>query len=180
MQGKVPGEVRARRKCRFAVIRLTSPGGNAAPDTAEEWHFRRAQAEVRWSSGMGGCHPYDGGNSVYGAKSPIQMVEYIVNPALEAAYETRKKEMTAQRGNGNMIERLMFHGTSAVNSQSIIRENFRLDKVGTVRDCVRRAAYVLYGPVTTNHVTRPLWPLWPGLVAGRVQLAGNVLERPYP
>ena len=55
---------------------------------------------------------------------------YVVNPALEEAYERRKMEMTARRGDGGVNERLLFHGTSLANSEGIIRENFRLDKAG--------------------------------------------------
>jgi hypothetical protein len=57
-------------------------------------------------------------------------VDYLVNPALDAAYEQKKREMTARLGAAGVNERLLFHGTSFANSEGIARENFRLDKVG--------------------------------------------------
>jgi len=56
----------------------------------------------------------------------------LVNPALDAAYVRKKREMTARLGTAGVNERLLFHGTTFANSEGIARENFRLDKVGRV------------------------------------------------
>ena len=66
-----------------------------------------------------------------GFEQKIRWVEYAVNPALEVAYEEKKMEMTRRLGSAGVNERLLFHGTSFANSEAILRENFRLDKVGT-------------------------------------------------
>jgi hypothetical protein len=60
----------------------------------------------------------------------LQRVEYLVNPALDAAHGQKKREMTARLGAAGVNERLLFHGTTFANSEGIARENFRLDKVG--------------------------------------------------
>ena len=85
------------------------PGNKAA----ERWHFCCAEAQIRCCSLM-----------------KIQCVEYAVNPALEEAYAEKKEEMTRRLGSSGVNEKLLFHGTSFENSRAILRENFRLDKVG--------------------------------------------------
>jgi hypothetical protein len=52
-------------------------------------------------------------------------------PSGEVAYEEKKMEMTRRLGSAGVNERLLFHGTSFANSEAILRESFRLDKVGT-------------------------------------------------
>ena len=125
--GMVEGEASARRnprKGKVSVFRLW-PGcrtfGNPAPGTAEEQHFRRVEAQVARGGGGGG-----------GARGQeIQCVEYAVNPTLEAAYNEKKEEMTRRLGSAGVNERLLFHGTSFRNSEAILRENFRLEMVGS-------------------------------------------------
>jgi len=148
----VAGEARARRKGKVAVFRLWPscrnlsgrgifsrlfPGNKAA----EKWHFRCAEAQVRY-------------NSRYGLK--IQCVEYAVNPALEKAYAEKKEEMTRRLGSAGVNEKLLFHGTSLANSQAILRQNFSLDKVGaegrdpTPRTCSATCTHVSENASTTG------------------------------
>ena len=67
-------------------------------------------------------------NTQYGHE--VILVEYVVNPALEGAYARKKREMAARLGSAGVNERLLFHGTSFANSEGILRENFRLDRIG--------------------------------------------------
>ena len=99
--------------------------GNPAPGTAEERHVRYVEAQV--ARGGGAC----------GLK--IQCVEYAVNPALEKAYDEKKREMTRRLGSAGVNECLLFHGTSFANSEAILRGNFRLDKVGA---CAHTSYYL--------------------------------------
>ena len=115
----VEGEARARRNPRegeVAVFPLWPSCRTAAPGTAEDRHFRHAEAQV--ARGGGAC----GRN--------IQCVEYAVNPALEEAYNEKREEMTRRLGSAGVNEQILFHGTSLANSEAILRENFRLDRVG--------------------------------------------------
>jgi len=109
------GEARMRARGQVATFPVS-----VSADAAENWHFLVAKAQVR----RGGEHSF--GN--------IEMIEYIVNPALEAAYERKKKELAVVRGAEGVNEKILYHGTSFSNSEAIIKENFRLDKVGSTTD----------------------------------------------
>jgi hypothetical protein len=118
----VEGEANARMNPRkgevavFPLIDLWPSCRTTTPGTAEHRHFRHAAAQV--ASGGGGH------------EQNIKYVEYAVNPGLEEAYYTKKEEMTRRLGSAGVDERLLFHGTSFASSEAILRENFRLDKVG--------------------------------------------------
>ena len=119
----VEGEARARRNPRkgeVAVFPLWPSCRTATPGTAEDQHFRRAQAQVARGTGRGSR----------GLENKIKCVEYAVNPALEEAYNEKREEMTRRLGSAGINEQLLFHGTSFASSEAILRENFRLDKVG--------------------------------------------------
>jgi len=90
------------------------------PVSVENRHFRVAEAHVL----RGGPHSF----------GKIEMIEYIVNPALDIAYERKKEELAAIRGAEGVNEKILYHGTSFSNSEAIIKENFRLDKVGSTND----------------------------------------------
>ena len=112
----VEGEARARRNPREGEVAVFPLCRTATLSTAEQWHFRHAEARVA----------RDG----RGLEQKIQCVEYAVNPALEEAYNEKKEEMTRRLGSAGVNEQLLFHGTSLANSQAILRHNFSLDKVG--------------------------------------------------
>ena len=142
------GEARARETRWVVFFRLSSPttkqtfetaGGSGAdgsgggggggggegaeevgdtPASPEERHFRHAVALLT-RQGV----------------TNLERVEYLVNPTVEAAYADKKGEMRARIGSGGVNERLLFHGTSFANSESIAHENFCLDMVGRVLTC---------------------------------------------
>jgi hypothetical protein len=115
----VAGEARARRNPRegeVTVFPLWPSCRTAAPGTAERDHFRHAEAQVARGS--------------RGYEHKLKCVEYAVNPALEEAYNEKRQEMTRRLGSAGVNEQLLFHGTSLANSEAILRENFRLDRVG--------------------------------------------------
>ena len=119
----VGGEARARRNPRkgeVAVFPLWPSCRTATPGTAEDQRFRRAQAQVARGTGRGSR----------GFENKIKCVEYAVNPALEEAYNEKREEMTRRLRSAGINEQLLFHGTSFASSEAILRENFRLDKVG--------------------------------------------------
>ena len=82
-----------------------------------------------------------------------------MSPGLEKAYEDKKKEMTRRLGSAGVNECLLFHGTSFANSEAILRENFRLDKVGAEgrRACPHTSSLPLLHPTgrsaTCAHVS---------------------------
>ena len=176
--GMVKGEARARADGEFAVFRLMPPGPKPAhehaSDTPEERHFRVVEklvVESKGSSSMEVGYQY---GSLLGK---ILMVEHVVNPELEAAFEQEKKEMKARlrqappscgwtvvKGVGKYEahfpkcqERVVFHGTSLQNSEAIMRENFRLDKV-RARMCWKLPLFTLLNVVEFHHerAWRPL------------------------
>ena len=90
-----------------------------------------------------------------------------VNPALEKAYCTKKKEMTRRLGAAGVNEQLLLHGTSFANSEAILRQNFRLDKVGaegtesphawTRRELNPHTSYLV--PQSSSPSELAVWPL---------------------
>jgi hypothetical protein len=112
----VRGEARVRARGQVATFPVS-----VSADAAENQHFRVAEAQVLRGAGK---HSF----------GKIEMIEYIVNPTLEVAYDRKKKELAVVRGAEGVNEKTLYHGTSFSNSDAIIKENFRLDKVGSTTD----------------------------------------------
>ncbi len=71
-----------------------------------------------------------------GANYYINNVEYLVNPEIFRKFYACKKEL-AKKHNflyESMNCYLLFHGTSEVNMENIIKTNFLLQKVGSSTD----------------------------------------------
>ncbi len=66
----------------------------------------------------------------------IESVEYIVNPKLIQDFQQKRIDLAKQHGFllESMKPLLLFHGTSEVNMENIIKTNFLMSKVGSSTD----------------------------------------------
>jgi len=59
-------------------------------------------------------------------RKTIKSIEYVENESIRASFMEKKSKFLADKISHN--ERLVFHGTAEANIESILKENFRLDK----------------------------------------------------
>jgi len=144
------------RKEEVAIFRLwPSSCRHSTPITDEQRHHRHVEAHVVRGTG--------------GHAHKIQCVEYAVNPALEQAYILTKEEMTRRLGSAGVNECFLFHGTSFANSEAILRENFRLDKVGAEGRVPTPLIHLTSCSATRLHVSDALCEsAWPSFYTRKV------------
>jgi len=119
------GEVEALRK--KSLVRYPLLRTNVFDCDAEHIHFRMAESQFQRQ----GSTTYGGGGSYR-----VSSVEYIVNPTLVAKFNQCKIDLAQKHGFlvDSMKPLLLFHGTSEVNMENIIKTNFLLEKVGSSTD----------------------------------------------
>ncbi len=90
--------------------------GNTDPS---DLHFRAAESQFLRTAPPG--------------QYEIVRVEYVCNPALADRFERKRRDYDA-RFNGNHTKLLAFHGTSLKNVDGILKNGFKLSKVGSTTD----------------------------------------------
>ena len=97
------------------------PSRNFDEDSAEDRHWRICESQ--WLRMRGG----DGGFRLRSAR-------YVYNPELRARFDAKAAEYDRTYGSGRHTQLLGFHGTSSQNIDKIVREGFKIAKVGSTTD----------------------------------------------
>lgn len=103
------------------IRHVIKPKRTFDPDDPQEAHYRMAESQFRRMLAN------------QGGKSEITQIDCFINPTLSAAFETKKKEYDLKFGKGHET-RLVFHGTRAESIDTIMKDGFKLSKVGSATD----------------------------------------------
>jgi hypothetical protein len=92
---------------------------------AEQIHFRIAESQFQRFLATQGNVSYN-----------LTQIEYIVNPDIVRKFKESKTRLAKRHGflEESMKPIYMFHGTSEVNMENIIKTNFLISKVGSTTD----------------------------------------------
>lgn len=98
------------------------PSRNFDPSDVGDSHFRRCESQFKRQLGSA-ANQY-----------ALKEVRYVCNPALVRRFEEKAREYDRRFGAKQHTQLLAFHGTSKANVESILRQGFRMDKVGSTTD----------------------------------------------